>query len=218
MNYYKMARSLIKYILCVALVALLPSAASADVFLQQQYESQYPSSQFYVGFGEIKSTGSKIKDYRVAEVLARRDIAQQIKVNVSSVELDFACSGPVADGFADVKECKDCFISIIQSSTNEFLSGSRIVDKGVDGDQVFVVVVMPRSDVAERAREARDEAISEARESVDKAKSGNKGAVDDAREALLKAKAHDSQARSIEDVRESAGDLFKELESELGKL
>lgn len=204
--------------ICLAIVVLVATVADADVILQQKYESQYPASKYYVGVGEIRSTGSRLKDYRVAEVMARRDIAQQIKVNVTSVELDFACGGPVGDAYPDKGECRDEYISIIQSSTNEFLSGSRIVDKGVDGDHVFVVVVMPRADMADRARESRDEAISEVRESVDKAKAGDKSAQDDARDALLRAKALDLQARSIADVRESSVDLFKELDSELGKL
>jgi len=193
-------------------------SASAGELSRKEFEVDYPLSKYYLGLGESRSTGSDIRDYRVAEVLARRDIAQQVRVEITSVDLDFACGGPVSKAYSDKGACRDDFVSIIQSATSEFLAGSRVVDKGVSGDHVYVVVAMPRSDMAGEARDARDKAMQEARESVKKAKTGEKDAPAEAREALLKAKAYDKQSRAIEEVRENAEELFRELEAELEKM
>jgi len=207
----------------LAIIAITGTFLSISAFAgelsRKKFEVEYPTSQYYLGIGESRSTGSDIRDYRVAEVLARRDIAQQVRVEITSVDLDFACGGPVGKAYGDNKgACRDDFVSIIQSATSEFLAGSRVVDKGADGDHVYVVVAMPRSDMAGEAREARDEAIEEARESVKEAKTGEKDAPAEAREALLKAKAYDRQARAIEEVKENAEELFRELEAELDKM
>ena len=109
-------------------------------------------------------------------------------------------------------------LSVIHSSASEFIVGSRMVDRGRDGDTIFLVVVMPKNELAAKALEARDSAITEVKENIRKAGSGNGEAVQDAREALLRAKAHDRQARSFDDIKESSDDLFKYLDAELDRL
>lgn len=205
----------------LALVMAFPSinyGAPSLELKRQALSEKYPPDIYVLGIGESRSTGSDIRDYRVAEVMARREIAQQVRVAITSVTLDFACEGAVAKAYRDKGECRDDFLSIIQASTAEFLSGSRIVDKGRDGEYVYVIVAMPRRDMAAKAEEARDSAINKARQSLKKAGEGNGDAPDKAREALMRAKAYDRQARAMDGIRDNAEDLFRELEAELEKL
>ena len=202
----------------VACLALFPSSAASGDDLRGRYESKFPPQMYIVGIGEARRTGNDITDYRIAEVVARRDVAQQVRVEVTSVDVDYACSGAVGVAYGGRDECRDEFISIIQTATHEFLAGSRIVDRGSSSDSVYVVVVMPRTEMAEKAMEARDKAIEDAREGVKEAGKGRKDAQAEARESLLKAKAYDKQARSMGDIRDSADELFRELDAELGKM
>lgn len=202
----------------MALPAINYCASLFELKLEEMSAS-YPPEKYILGMGEARSTGSDIRDYRVAEVMARRDIAQQVRVAVTAVKLDFACGGhvpPKPSGNKD--ECRDEFMSIIQASTSEFLGGSLVVDKGRDSGHVYVIIAMPRRDMAARAREARAGAINEARESLKRAGKGKNGDSEEAREALLRARAYDRQARAIDETRDNAEDLFRELEAELEKL
>jgi hypothetical protein len=197
--------------------ALICSASSLET-LRKGLSNEYPTEKYLLGIGESRRTGSDIRDYRIAEVIARRDIAQQVRVEIESVDLDFACGGSIGKAYGDEVACRDEYLSIIQASTNEFLAGSRVVDRGKDDDSVYVIVAMPRSDIAARAREARSAAINEARESMKKAATGQQDAPEEAREALLRARAYDRQAGAMEDIRDSAEELFRELEAELERL
>jgi len=202
-------------VLCVP--ALLCGAPSLEQ-KRQALSGDYPPETYILGVGESRSTGSDIRDFRVAEIMARRDIAQQVRIAISSIELDFACGRNATEGGVDKVDCRDDFISIIQASTSEFLSGSRIIEKGTDGDHVYVIVAMTRMELAAKASEARADAIKDARASMEMAHKGKADAPEEAREAILRAKAYDSQARAMGEIRKDAQDLFMELEAELEKL
>jgi len=200
------------------IVPALTYGATSLEGLRGELSDEYPHDKYLLGIGESRRTGSDIRDFRVAEVMARRDIAQQVRVEIKSVDLDFACGGPVGKAYGGMEQCKEEYLSIVQSSINEFLAGSRVVKKDKDDDNVYVIVAMPRSDMASRAREARRVAMEEGRESIKKAAAGQENARQEARGAILRAKAYDRQARAFEDIRENADELFRELEAELERL
>ncbi|MFC1549436.1 LPP20 family lipoprotein [Nitrospirota bacterium] len=214
----KISNVLVIFAAIALFVPALVCGASTLESLRKGLSHEYPPDRYLLGVGESRRTGSDIRDFRVAEVLARRDIAQQVRVEVNAVDLDFQCGGSVGKAYGDREQCRDEYISIIQASTNEFLSGSRVVERSKDDENVYVIVAIPRSDMAAKAREARSDAIKETRESMKKAATGQKDAPDEAREALLRARAYDRQARAMEDIRENADELFSELEAELERL
>ena len=211
-------RLIVIFVVIALLVPTLNYGALSFENLRKGMSIEYPPEKYLLGIGESRRTGNDILDYRVAEVMARRDIAQQVRVEIKSVDLDFACGGPVGKAYGDREQCKDDYLSIIQSSTNEFLAGSRVVDRGKDDDSIYVIVAMPRSDIAAKAKKARSVAMQDARESLKKAATGQEDAPGEARESLLRARAFDSQAMAMEGIKQNADELFRELEAELERL
>lgn len=212
-----MKKLLAALILPLLATVLGSGIAGAGDDLWKKYASEYSPVIYYVGIGEVKLKGSEYAAYRVAEVHARKDIAQQIKVRVDSDSVDYACSGSASKAYSS-SDCKDEFISIIKVSTDEYLSGSRVADKGKDGEYVYVVVIMLREGVARSVREQMTDSVKRATEMLEKAKAGDKAQADGARKELLKARVYKVHLESIEGVKQNSDKAFKELEQELEKL
>ncbi len=203
--------------LLILIFTFMVGVAGADDDLWKKYASKYPSSQYYVGIGEIQLKGSEYAAYRVAQVHALKDIAQQVKVRVDSSSVDYACSGSVGKSMS-AAECKNEFISIIKVSTDEYLSGSYVAEKGKDSEYVYVVMVMPKKGMADSVRGQMKDSLDKSNAMVDKAKAGDASQADSARKEMLKAKAYKKHLESIEGVKDSSDEAFIELDSELDKL
>lgn len=178
----------------------------------EKYYKSYPQDKYIVGIGEAPNTGSKFTARRMAEVLARRDIATQINVQTTEVTVDLMCSG------SESTQCRDEVVSIIETSANEFLRGSKVVDSGESGDTLFVIVVMPK-DGALKTLDVRIEgAVSMAKEDLSSARSGDKEALERARKQYTRARTYEIERQMLEGVKVNASKAFVELEKELEKL
>jgi hypothetical protein len=196
---------------------LWTAVASAQPSLEN-IKAQYPSNLYIVGITEIQKTGNPYNDRRVAEVHARLEIAKQVKVRMESETLDVMCEGPASKLFADKKECRSQFISIIRETVDEFLQGSKIVYQGENGDMVYAVAVMPREKAIEEIDKNLKDSIDKSKENVEKAKQGDKEAQNKAEEEYKKAVVYDMEKALIEGVKKDANQAFEELEKELVKL
>ena len=84
--------------LCLSAILILFSVipySSADS-LYDSIQEEYPKANYIVGVGEGKKSDSPVKDKRVAEVLARLEIAKQIKVRIREETIDIMCEGEKA--------------------------------------------------------------------------------------------------------------------------
>ncbi len=178
----------------------------------EKYYGQYPQDEYIIGIGEAPNTGSKYAAKRIAEVLARRDMASQINVRTIEVSVDLMCSGPESSA------CKDEVVSIIETTVDEFLRGSRVVDFAESEGAVIIVVIMPREGIS-RTLEARiDGAVSGAKQNLDAARGGDKEALERARKQYMMARTYEIEQQILEGVRTNASKALKELEKELDKL
>ncbi|MEE9523341.1 MAG: hypothetical protein V3V59_01155 [Thermodesulfovibrionales bacterium] len=180
--------------------------------------ANYPKSKNIIGVGEVEKSGNMLKDKRVAEVLARLEIAKQIKVKLREETLDIACEGTSGKVFSGGIECKNEFVMVIEETVDEVLVGSSIVDNGQRGSVVFAIAVLPRDKTGGGLEKNVQKSVDRARESIQKAKEGDKGSLKDAREEYVKAVTYDKEKEIIEGVRSRASAAFNDLEKELIKL
>lgn len=180
--------------------------------------AEYPRDSYLIGIGEINSTGNVLKDRRTVEVLARLEIARQIRVRVKEETIDIMCQGGKSRLFADGSECKDEVFMVVESSVDEFLQGSRVVRHGEREGITFAVAVMARKGVAKELDEKTGEAIEETRKYIDKSKGGDPKALKKAEEEYMKAVVYDREKDIIQGVRGRADKVFDDLEKELMKL
>jgi len=177
-----------------------------------KYYDQYPQDEYIIGIGEAPATGSKFAAKRIAEVLARRDLASQINVRTIEVSVDLMCSGAESAG------CKDEVVSIIETTVDEFLRGSRVVDSAEMDGAITVVVAMPREGVR-RTLDARiDGALSGAKQNLAAARGGDKEALERARKQYMMARTYEIERQVLEGVRTNASKSLIELQKELDKL
>ena len=199
----------------IANVMLLGTCLSWADDLLKQFTAEYPSSLYLLGVAEVKQKGSDFVAYRVAEIHAKRDIAHQIRERVESSSVDYACSNATSKSFSE-SECRDEYISIIQVTSDEYLSGTRVVDKGKREGNVYVVVVMPKVEMADQLREKMNASIDETRALARTAKeSGDSQQADEARRAMVKAKAMKGQLETFEKIDKNASDAFDMLDSQI---
>jgi hypothetical protein len=197
--------------MCVLIVSY---AGSVDASGYERYSEEYPPESYLIGIGELQATGNRITDKRVADVLARREIAAQIRVNVSEATVDLMCSSSNAED----KECRDMVISVVETSVNEFLRGSRIVDSGQKEGIFFSVAVMPKKEAVESVSDHLSESVKLAREEIENARSGKKDALEKARSHYDKARIYEIERQVLEGVKGNASDALRELDAELRRL
>lgn len=107
----------------------IPHAMPSDSIFDNVY-NEYPEENYIVGIGEVIKTGNTLKDERVAEIMARTEIARQIRVKMEEETLDVACENMTGRISDNAGECRNEFLMIIKQSVNEVLVGSKIVEKG----------------------------------------------------------------------------------------
>lgn len=200
--------------LFVLTLLLFVPFASAQT-LHDKMRAEYPDSSYIVGIGEAQNTGSSLRDTKVAEVMARVEIARQIKVKVQELTIDIACEGTAGRMFETGVECKNEFLMVIRQTVDQVLTGSRIVRKGLRGNLVFAVAILPRAEAAKESDAKAGHAVKKARENLKKVTKGDKASKEKVREQYLKALSYQRQKEAIEGVRTKASGAFLELEAEL---
>jgi hypothetical protein len=196
--------------LAAAWVLMAPVSAPAEA-LAAQYAAEYPADLYLVGEGEVEKTSSALRDRRVAEIMARRELAAQIRIRVSEQTVDILCEG------ADTG-CRSSVTSVIETSVDEMLIGSRVVDSGERDGRVYALAVMPRADAAAQVSERLDLALEELDRSLGLARGGDTGALAEAEDAYRRARIYDKQAEVIQGVRTRSDEVFRDLEEELRRL
>jgi len=179
---------------------------------------EFPRDSYLVGIGEIDSSGNTLKDRRTVEVLARLEIAKQVRVRVKEETIDIMCEGGKTRLFSDGSECRDEVFMVIESSVDEFLQGSRIVKQGKREGIVFAVAVMPRGEIVKELDERTDESIDKAKDYIEKSKGGDPRALKKAEGEYMKAVVYDKEKEVIQGVRDRADKVFEDLEKEIVKL
>jgi hypothetical protein len=206
---------------CLAIVFLFCICAQGFSEPATDYASVYadhPKSKNIIGIGEVKKSGNLLKDKRVAEVLARLEIAKQIRVKLQEQTLDIACEGAKGKVFGGDIDCKNEFVMVIEETVDEVLIGSTIVGSGERGNIVFAVAVLPRQEAGSELEGNVQKSLNKARENLQKAKEGDARSLKDAREEYAKAVTYDKEKEIIEGVRSRASAAFEDLEKELLRL
>lgn len=214
-NNKKSVKICVKFLL-VLLISMVVNASAEPVY--DKVYAEYPKKSYIVGIGETSKTDSFFKDKRVAEVLARVEIARQIKVKVKETTLDIACEGSIGKIFGNSLECKNEFVMIIEQSVNEVLVGSRIVNHGERDGIVYAVAILPRGKASKGLEKDIQDSINKARESIKKAKEGDRDSLKKAQEEYMKAVTYDKERDIIKGVKGHATELFNELEKEIKRL
>ncbi|MBI5179010.1 MAG: LPP20 family lipoprotein [Nitrospinae bacterium] len=135
-------------------LAALPAFAVSPA----EIKKQYPDDQYLVGVGQVKTSGNSAADRRVAEVMARYEIAKQIRVRVETEMVDSMCEGKSP-------ECKNEVRMVIKQTVDEVLTGSKIADYTEEKGMAAAVAVLPKAaadDVRRKAEESlkiRDQEI-----------------------------------------------------------
>lgn len=197
--------------MCVVSVSFAESV-NKDVYLE------YPREKYLVGIGEANKTDNTLKDKRIAEVLARLEIAKQIKVRLREETIDIMCEGGAQRLFKDILQCKNEFIMIVEVTVDESLKGSNIVRFWEQNGIVYAAAVMPRNTAVKGIEKNRQESIDKTRDSIEKAKEGDKESIKEAQKEYMKAVTYDKEKELIDGVKSRASDVFEELEKEIVKL
>jgi hypothetical protein len=180
--------------------------------------TEYPKNKYLIGIGEVNKTNNTIQDKRIAEVLARLEIAKQIKVRLREETLDIMCEGSFERLFKDALKCRNEFIMIIEVTVDEFLRGSKIVTHGERDGIVYAVAVMPRTQAVVELDKNIQKSINKTREEIEKAKQGDSESIEEAEKEFMKAVTYNKERELIEGVKGHASEIFEELEKELVKL
>ena len=106
----------------------------------------YPEMYNIVGIGEAKLVANRQAGRQAAEILAKADIARQIRVTVKEQILDIVREG--GKGVTPTDE----FTRIAESRAEEMLEGVKVVETGEDQarEVVYVVAVLPREEAIAR--------------------------------------------------------------------
>lgn len=199
------------FIIIVVIRIVLPAFAGAGNPYDEYYKT-YPGDEYIVGIGEAQASGNKYADRRITEVLARRDIASQIRVRTTEVSVDLMCGGQGAG------DCKDTVVSIIETSVDEFLRGSRVVDSGVRDGSAFAIVVMPKEGAVRTLGTRIEGAVGVVKDDLAAARSGDMDALERAQSNLVRARTYEIERQILEGVRTNASSAMNELQKELDKL
>ena len=111
-------------------------------------ENKYPSDTYIVGIAEAESSGNIYNDKTRVEILARLEIAKQIRVRIKEESLDIMCEGAGKTAFAGMEECRNQVSTVIETTVDEFLRDSQIVESAEDRDRgvYYAVAVLPIKD------------------------------------------------------------------------
>lgn len=111
-------------------------------------ENKYPPDTYIVGIAEAESSGNIYNDKTRVEILARLEIAKQIRVRIKEESLDIMCEGEGKAIFGGVSECRNQISAIVETTVDEFLRDSQIVESGEDKDRgvYYAVAVLPIKD------------------------------------------------------------------------
>jgi len=199
----------------VALLVLSPAVVAIAAPAYDDVRADFPSTTYIVGIGETKKSGDDLKERRTAEVLARLEIAKQIKVQIKSQTIDVMCEGKAGALFPDGQTCRNEFLQIVEESVDLFLEGTRIVRHGERGGMVFAVAVLDRGPAARLAEEKSRASAGHAKAGLDKAKAGDGEAMKQAKEDYKKALTFEKQREIISGVKTQAKSAFEDLEKEL---
>ena len=188
-------------------------------------KNRYPSTHYIVGVGEVTSSGNDYRDRRLSSIMARLEIAKQIKVRISETTLDYMCEGQGKSIFKEGVECKNQFIMIVEESVDEMLEGTRVVEEGKDEGRgvYYAVAVLPRKEIIEKATEGYNDSLGRAKEYIEKAKESKDGAekkenADMAREELKRSMAYEGERSAFTETKEHSKDLFNDLAGELNSI
>ncbi len=156
------------------ILSLFVATAAAESY--GDVKERYPSDAYIIGIAEVQSSGDVYKDRRRSEVLARLEIAKQIRVVIKEKTIDIMCEGGGKVLFDNQTECQNQIIMVVEESVEEVIEGSRIVDTGEDKvkEIYYAVVVLPRKEVASKAEEGYKESIEKARQYLDRARVSEK--------------------------------------------
>ncbi len=206
---------LIEAIITLIMIFLPVVSYAASATLYETAYLEYPQSIYIVGIAEVPKTDNPYNDKRVAEVMARLDIAKQIKVRIKSESIDRQCEGTSYKIFGDQGECRSEFSAIVEETVDEFLAGSRIVKHGEREDLVYAIAVLKRKGTAENLNEKAGYAVDKAKEELKKAEKGDKDSLKKAEEAYKKAVVLDNEKEIIEGVKSNAAKAFDNLGKEI---
>jgi len=201
--------------MCAAFISVGSAMAEDDLY--QDIYARYPRTAYVVGIGETSGTGSALRDQRVAEVLARRELATQIRVEVAEVAIDIACSGGARKVVGE-DDCRDEFTSVLETRVDEFIQGSRIVEHGEYQGRIYAVAVMEKKGAAQELQDEAGAAVDQAKKEVQRAQAGDDGARERARDEYLRARALAAQGDALSGVKGRADKMFEELEQEISNL
>jgi hypothetical protein len=207
--------STIRFALALLTLLFLPTSIALAASPYDDIKAEFPASAYIVGIGEAKKSSDDLKDRRTAEVLARLEIAKQIKVQIKSQTIDVMCEGKAGALFPDGQTCRNEFLQIVEESVDLFLEGTRIVRHGERGGMVFAVAVLDRAPAARTAEDKSREAAGQAKASLDKAKAGDGEALKQAKEDYKKALTFEKEREIISGVKTQAKSAFEDLEKEL---
>lgn len=217
----------ILFIVCV-LVLAAAGLAAAETFdaVRNRIKQSHPPELFIIGIADVESSGSVYKDKRRVEILARLEIAKQIKVKIASESVDVMCGGPEASEKErhDRSECRNSFAQIVTETVEETLKGSNIIEQGSlgEGGRYYAVAALSKNEALSRAGEGLKGSVEKAKEYINKAKAsdGNdaKENADKARQEIIKGKVYDLEMSAVDETRKRAGEVFIELDKELNSV
>ena len=206
----------IKWVFPIALI-LFPIISSASS-MEEEFGKKYPADRFIVGIGHSKITKDRNVDDRIAAVIARAEVAKQIRVRINQTFVDISCEGATGKLFDEDATCKNSIVSTIEQTVDEVLVGSSIVKTGTDGGMVYAVVVLPLIASSQKLEESIEDSLQKARESLKSAKKGGGDSFIKARDEYLKANMLSKEKESLDGVRSNAAKALQDMEKELIRL
>ena len=215
MHRERSVRNDIRSAVVAVLLVLSPTVIAIAAPSYDDVKAEFSASAYIVGIGEVKKSGDDLRDRRTAEVLARLEIAKQIKVQIKSQTIDVMCEGKAGALFPDGQTCRNEFLQIVEESVDLFLEGTKIVRHGERGGMVFAVAVLDRGPAARTAEDKSREAAGQAKAGLDKAKAGDSEALKQAKEDYKKALTFEKEREIISGVKSQAKSAFEDLDKEL---
>jgi len=108
----------------------------------------YPPDSYIIGTAEVEFSGDVHNDKTRAEALARLEIAKQIRVRIQEESIDIMCEGEGKTAFAGIEECRNQITTVIETTVDEFLKDSQIIESGEDKDRgvYYAFAVLPVKD------------------------------------------------------------------------
>lgn len=112
-------------------------------------EKEYPADSYLIGIGEVAVSGDAHKDRTRAEILARLDIAKQIRVRIKEDSIDIMCAGEGKKGDSGSDECVNQLVTKVETKVAEVIEGSKIVAAGEDKERglYYSVAVLPKTSI-----------------------------------------------------------------------